>query len=117
MDAARGLPRADAAGGHLLRLGPAHDGSPDGSTASRAVHRDHPGPARGRAGAGPYNCRESPVIDRPSGWVSRGNASASMRRSSVTIERTGEAFELDEQLTVIGRKLGPGDRAPDFALD
>jgi thiol peroxidase len=34
----------------------------------------------------------------------------------VTIERTGEAFELGEQLTVIGRKLHPGDAAPAFAL-
>src|SRR5215218_7130352 len=32
-------------------------------------------------------------------------------------ERTGEAFELDEQLTVVGRKLLPGDPAPDFALE
>src|SRR4051812_30554517 len=32
-------------------------------------------------------------------------------------ERTGEAFELDEQLTVQGRKLSPGEAAPDFALD
>jgi thiol peroxidase len=32
-------------------------------------------------------------------------------------ERTGEAFELDEQLTVVGSKLQPGDMAPDFALD
>src|SRR2546423_6792918 len=32
-------------------------------------------------------------------------------------ERTGEAFELDEQLTVVGSKLRPGDQAPDFALD
>ncbi|HUS14984.1 MAG TPA: thiol peroxidase [Chloroflexia bacterium] len=32
-------------------------------------------------------------------------------------ERTGEAFELDEQLTVQGRKLQPGAPAPDFALD
>ena len=32
-------------------------------------------------------------------------------------ERTGEAFELDEQLTVIGNKLATGDAAPDFALD
>ncbi len=31
-------------------------------------------------------------------------------------ERTGEAFELGEQLTVVGRKLRPGDKAPDFAL-
>jgi thiol peroxidase len=33
------------------------------------------------------------------------------------IERTGEAFELDERLTVIGAKLEPGDIAPDFTLD
>lgn len=33
------------------------------------------------------------------------------------IERTGEAFELGEQLTVVGRKLEPGDPAPDFSLD
>ena len=32
-------------------------------------------------------------------------------------ERTGEAFELGEQLTVMGSKLQPGDPAPDFALD
>jgi thiol peroxidase len=32
-------------------------------------------------------------------------------------ERTGEAFELGEQLTVIGDKLKPGDPAPDFLLD
>ena len=31
-------------------------------------------------------------------------------------ERTGEAFELSEQLTVVGRKLRPGDAAPDFEL-
>jgi thiol peroxidase len=32
-------------------------------------------------------------------------------------ERTGEAFELDMPLTVVGRQLQPGDAAPDFALD
>jgi thiol peroxidase len=32
-------------------------------------------------------------------------------------ERTGEAFELGEQLTVVGPKLQPGDAAPDFALE
>lgn len=32
-------------------------------------------------------------------------------------ERTGEAYEFDERLTVVGRKLAPGDAAPDFALD
>lgn len=34
-----------------------------------------------------------------------------------TIERHGEAFELGEQLTVIGRKLEPGEMAPDFVLE
>lgn len=33
------------------------------------------------------------------------------------MERTGEAFELGEQLTIVGRKLGVGDVAPDFALE
>jgi thiol peroxidase len=32
-------------------------------------------------------------------------------------ERTGEAFELGEQLTVVGDKLEPGAAAPDFTLD
>jgi len=32
-------------------------------------------------------------------------------------ERVGEAFELGERLTVVGRKLSPGDVAPDFALE
>ena len=32
-------------------------------------------------------------------------------------ERTGEAYELGEQLTVVGKRLEPGDAAPDFALD
>jgi thiol peroxidase len=32
-------------------------------------------------------------------------------------ERTGEAFELGEQLTVVGRKLQPGEQAPPFELD
>ena len=36
---------------------------------------------------------------------------------NTTFERTGEAFELGEQLTVVGRKLQPGDAAPDFELD
>jgi thiol peroxidase len=35
----------------------------------------------------------------------------------VVEERTGEAFELGEQLTVVGRKLQPGDPAPAFALE
>lgn len=33
------------------------------------------------------------------------------------IERTGEAFELDEQLTVVGSQLKAGDTAPDFTLE
>jgi thioredoxin-dependent peroxiredoxin len=32
-------------------------------------------------------------------------------------ERTGEAFELGERLTVIGRRLEPGNPAPPFVLD
>lgn len=32
-------------------------------------------------------------------------------------ERTGEAFELGEQLTVVGDKLQPGTPAPDWTLD
>ena len=32
-------------------------------------------------------------------------------------ERVGEAFELAEKLTVVGRQLAVGDRAPDYSLD
>jgi thiol peroxidase len=32
-------------------------------------------------------------------------------------ERRGEAFELDEQLTILGGKLEPGALAPDFTLE
>jgi thioredoxin-dependent peroxiredoxin len=32
-------------------------------------------------------------------------------------ERRGEAFELDERLTVVGSTLKPGQQAPDFVLD
>jgi thiol peroxidase len=32
-------------------------------------------------------------------------------------ERTGEAYELGEKLTVVGRKLEPGLTAPPFTLD
>ena len=35
----------------------------------------------------------------------------------MTEERTGEAFELGEQLTVLGGRLQAGDPAPDFELD
>jgi thiol peroxidase len=33
------------------------------------------------------------------------------------IDRIGEAFELDEQLTIAGAKLQPGDVAPGFTLE
>jgi thiol peroxidase len=36
---------------------------------------------------------------------------------AVTEERTGEAFEMGEALTVVGRRLQAGDRAPDFTLE
>src|SRR5258708_7387797 len=36
---------------------------------------------------------------------------------SDSIERTGEAHELGDQLTVIGRRLQAGESAPPFALD
>jgi thiol peroxidase len=32
-------------------------------------------------------------------------------------ERVGEAFSFSEPLTVLGRKLQPGEQAPDFSLD
>src|SRR5262245_38426071 len=32
-------------------------------------------------------------------------------------ERTGEAFEFEERLTVVGRRLEAGQGAPEFALD
>src|ERR687883_2110875 len=34
-----------------------------------------------------------------------------------TEERTDEAFEFAERLTVVGRKLQPGDLAPNFTLE
>jgi thiol peroxidase len=33
------------------------------------------------------------------------------------VERVGEAYELGEQLTVVGEQLQPGDTAPDFVLE
>jgi len=33
------------------------------------------------------------------------------------MDRVGEAFELDERLTILGRQLRAGDPAPDFALE
>jgi thioredoxin-dependent peroxiredoxin len=35
----------------------------------------------------------------------------------VDVERHGEAFEGDIRLTVVGRKLAAGERAPDFTLE
>jgi thioredoxin-dependent peroxiredoxin len=35
----------------------------------------------------------------------------------MAVERTGEAFEFDEKLTVVGSKLVVGDTAPEFELD
>src|SRR6266849_10295621 len=32
-------------------------------------------------------------------------------------ERTGEAFEMGEQLTLVGKKLLPGEQAPGYILD
>jgi thiol peroxidase len=40
-----------------------------------------------------------------------------MDRATETTERLGEAFELGERLTVVGRKLEPGEMAPDVALE
>jgi thioredoxin-dependent peroxiredoxin len=37
--------------------------------------------------------------------------------STDDVTRMGEAFELEERLTVVGRKLEPGEIAPDFTLD
>ncbi len=34
-----------------------------------------------------------------------------------TVERHGEVFELGEQLTVVGRKLGLGEIAPEYLLE
>src|SRR6202011_4927193 len=45
--------------------------------------------------------------------VNRGTG----RVRRMTEERIGEAFEFGEQLTVVGSRLGPGDAAPEFALD
>jgi thiol peroxidase len=39
-----------------------------------------------------------------------------MNETGGVTERHDEAFEFDEQLTVVGAQLAPGDRAPAFAL-
>jgi thioredoxin-dependent peroxiredoxin len=41
----------------------------------------------------------------------------SMTSDAVAEERTGEAYEFDEQLTAIGPKLRAGTQAPEFTLD
>jgi len=40
-----------------------------------------------------------------------------LKGQAIMEERSGEAFEGDEPFTVIGRKLQPGEAAPDFSLD
>jgi thiol peroxidase len=40
-----------------------------------------------------------------------------MKGKDTMLERIGEAFALDELLTVVGRKLLPDEMAPDFSLD
>jgi len=42
---------------------------------------------------------------------------AIVQEKTLIEERTGEAFELGEQLTVVGSKLRPGQTAPDFELE
>jgi thiol peroxidase len=51
--------------------------------------------------------RSLPLI----GWQRASN------EGEVVMERVGEAFELDEQLTILGRQLRVGDLAPDFVLE
>ncbi len=45
------------------------------------------------------------------------NHTGTTREERTLHERIGEAFELGERLTIIGRKLLPGEPAPDFQLD
>jgi thiol peroxidase len=49
--------------------------------------------------------------------ASASESRKSMTSDVVTEERTGEAYEFDEQLTAIGSKLRAGDHAPEFVLD
>jgi thioredoxin-dependent peroxiredoxin len=44
-------------------------------------------------------------------------ASQWLKEDHMTTERVGEAYELGEQLTVLGPQLKAGDPAPDFALE
>src|SRR5260370_21162292 len=67
--------------------------------------------------------RAWPAHKRQSAWSARGHdrrigkRRVPEREDRMSEERVGEAFELDERLTVIGRKLEPGQPAPDFLLD
>lgn len=45
------------------------------------------------------------------------NEACGSGKGALVVERLGEAFEFDVQLTVVGKKLEPGDTAPDFTLD
>jgi hypothetical protein len=53
------------------------------------------------------------AVSKPSPGASGG----AKYMSEGMVERLGEAYELDEQLTVIGRRLQTGETAPDFTLD
>jgi thiol peroxidase len=46
-----------------------------------------------------------------------GRGRGETKEEARTEERTDEAFTFDEHLTVIGRKLQPGEAAPDFCLN
>ena len=57
------------------------------------------------------------VPERPGLGPERERYTHGMPVDSQVQERRGEAFELDARLTVIGRKLRPGDAAPPFTLE
>jgi thiol peroxidase len=50
-------------------------------------------------------------------WIGRARRSVYTRSVTQEEERPGAAHELGEQLTVVGRQLRPGARAPAFALE
>lgn len=54
-------------------------------------------------------------IATPGTWRNINNGEHGVMAN--VVERTGEAHELGEQLTVIGDQLAPGDQAPDFVLE
>src|SRR5262245_31177198 len=77
---------------------------PPGRYGNRPIGRDRPADDVTGAAEVPY-------------WI---EGRASHRRAGgggLVEERTGEAFELGEQLTVVGRRLGVGEAAPEFALE